>query len=94
MTLRQAEAGTPFEDICRKVGVGEATFYRRKRRFGDLGLPSFVSPARRTPIQRRRVHERVVANIGTCVGFSAHSLRFSGQLAVHQLPPGQFTEMV
>ncbi len=27
--LRQAEAGTPVEEVCRKLGVSEPTFYRR-----------------------------------------------------------------
>lgn len=36
--LRQAEAGTTAADICRKLGVTETTFYRWKRRFGDLGV--------------------------------------------------------
>lgn len=35
--LRQAEAGTPVEDICRKLGVSEATFYRWKKQFGGMG---------------------------------------------------------
>jgi hypothetical protein len=34
MALRQAEAGTPVEEICRKLGVREPTFYRR---FGNCG---------------------------------------------------------
>jgi len=38
MALRQAEAGTPVGDICRKLGVAEATFYRWKKRFGSLGV--------------------------------------------------------
>ena len=31
--LRQAEAGTPVADVCRHMGVSEATFYvwRKKR---------------------------------------------------------------
>ncbi len=37
-TLRQAEAGTPVEDICRKLGVSEATFYRWKKKFGGMGI--------------------------------------------------------
>ena len=36
--LRQAEAGTPPAEICRKLGVTEQTFYRWKKRFGDLGV--------------------------------------------------------
>ena len=39
MALRQAEAGTPVGEICRKLGVTEATFYRWKKRFGSLGVP-------------------------------------------------------
>ena len=36
--LRQAEAGTPVVEICRKLGVSEATFYRWKKRYGSLGV--------------------------------------------------------
>ena len=38
MALRQAESGTPVPEICRKLQVAEATFYRWKRQFGGLGL--------------------------------------------------------
>jgi putative transposase len=38
MALRQAEAGTPVAEICRKLGVSEATFYRWKKRYGSLGV--------------------------------------------------------
>lgn len=38
MALRQADAGTPVGEICRKLGVAEATFYRWKKRFGSLGV--------------------------------------------------------
>lgn len=36
--LRQAEAGTPVEQITRKMGVSEATFYRWKKRFAGMGV--------------------------------------------------------
>ena len=39
MALRQAEAGTPVEDICRKLGVSQATFFRWKKQYAGLGLP-------------------------------------------------------
>ena len=39
MALRQAEAGTPVVEICRKLQVTEQTFYRWKRKFGSLGTP-------------------------------------------------------
>ena len=37
--LRQAEMGTPVGEICRKMGIAEATFYRWKQRYGGLGVP-------------------------------------------------------
>lgn len=36
--LRQAEAGTVVGDICRKLGVTEATFYRWKKTYAGLDL--------------------------------------------------------
>ena len=36
--LRQAEAGTTVADICRKLEITETTYYRWKRKFGDLGV--------------------------------------------------------
>jgi putative transposase len=39
MALRQAEAGTPVGEICRKLQITEATFYRWKKKFGGLGVP-------------------------------------------------------
>jgi putative transposase len=39
MALRQAESGTPVAEICRKLQVTEATFYRWKKKFGNLGVP-------------------------------------------------------
>jgi putative transposase len=38
MALRQGEAGTPVPEICRKLGVSEATYYRWKKRYGSLGV--------------------------------------------------------
>ena len=36
--LRQAEAGTAVPDVCRQLGVSEATFYVWKRKFAHLGV--------------------------------------------------------
>jgi len=35
--LRQAEGGTSAREICRKMGVSEQTFYRRKKKFAGMG---------------------------------------------------------
>jgi len=37
--LKQAELGAPVEEVCRKIGVSEQTFYRWKLKFGGM-LPS------------------------------------------------------
>ena len=37
--LRQAEAGTPVAEVCRKLQISETTFYRWKKRYGSLGTP-------------------------------------------------------
>lgn len=34
--LRQAEAGTPVVEICRKLSVTETTFYRWKKQYNGL----------------------------------------------------------
>jgi len=36
--LRQAETGTKVSEVCRKMGVAEATFYNWKKKYGGLGL--------------------------------------------------------
>jgi putative transposase len=35
--LRQAEVGTAVAEVCRKMGIAEATFYRWKQLYGGLG---------------------------------------------------------
>lgn len=36
--LRQAQTGTRVEEICRKFGVSQATFYNWKKKYGGLGV--------------------------------------------------------
>lgn len=38
MALRQGEAGTPIEEICRKMGVSEATYFRWRKKYAGLGI--------------------------------------------------------
>ena len=37
--LQQAESGTTVDEVCRKMGIAEATFYRWKQLYGGL-MPS------------------------------------------------------
>ena len=34
--LKEAEAGVPVKDLCRRVGVSGATFYHWKAKYGGL----------------------------------------------------------
>jgi putative transposase len=36
--LRQAESGVPVVEICRKMEISEATFYRWKKKFAGMGV--------------------------------------------------------
>jgi putative transposase len=35
--LRQAESGAKVQEVCRKLGISEATFYNWKKKYGGLG---------------------------------------------------------
>lgn len=35
--LKQAETGVPVAEVCRKMGVSEATFYNWKKKYDGLG---------------------------------------------------------
>ncbi len=36
--LRQAESGVSVEEVCRKLGVSQQTFYRWKKKFAGMGV--------------------------------------------------------
>jgi putative transposase len=59
--LRQAEAGTPVSDVCRGLGMSEATFYNWKKKYGDLGA-SEVRRLRQLEEENARL-KRVVADL-------------------------------
>lgn len=35
--LKQAELGTLVDEVCRKMGISEATFYNWRKKYGGLG---------------------------------------------------------
>ena len=37
--LKQAEAGAPIKELCRKHGFSDASFYLWRRRFGGMNVP-------------------------------------------------------
>ena len=36
--LRHAEAGTPVADVCRGMGISEATFYVWRKKYASMGV--------------------------------------------------------
>ena len=36
--LRQSETGTTVAEVCRKMGISDATFYNWKKKYGGLGV--------------------------------------------------------
>ena len=36
--LKQAETGVRVDEVCRKMGISEATFYNWKKKYGGVGV--------------------------------------------------------
>lgn len=37
--LKQSESGISVEEVCRKMGISDATFYNWKKKYAGLGVP-------------------------------------------------------
>ena len=59
--LRQAELGTGGDEVCRKMGVSQATFFRWKQRYGGLG-PSELRELRQLEEENQKL-KRLVAEL-------------------------------
>lgn len=56
--LQQAEGGTPIEEVCRKMGISQATFFRWKKVYGGL-MPSEVRKLKHLEEENRRLRKLV-----------------------------------
>ncbi len=56
--LRQAEGGTPAADVCRQLGISEATFYLWKKKYAHLGV-SELRRLRQVEDENRRLKQLV-----------------------------------
>ncbi len=59
--LKQAELGTKVDEVCRKLGVSEATFYNSKMKYGGLG-PSELRRLRQLEEENTKL-KRLVADL-------------------------------
>jgi putative transposase len=71
--LRQAESGTPVGDVCRQLGVSEATFYTWKKKYAHLGV-SQVRRLRQLEDENARL-KRLVADLTLDKHMLAEALR-------------------
>jgi len=55
---RQAEGGTPVADVCRQLGVSEATYYLWKKKHAHLGV-SELRRLRQVQDENRRLKQLV-----------------------------------
>ncbi len=59
LALHTAEDGTPVDEICRKLGISEATFYRWKTKYGNL-MPSEVRKLKQLEEENKKLKALVV----------------------------------
>lgn len=59
--LRQAEAGTPVSDVCRQMGIAEATYYIWRKKYANLGVAE-LRQLRQLQDENARL-KRVVADL-------------------------------
>ena len=59
--LRQAELGVTVAEVCRKMGISEATFYRWKQIYGGMG-PSELRKMRQLEEENQKL-KRLVADL-------------------------------
>ncbi len=59
--LKQAELGTKFDEVCRKMGISEATFYVWRKKYGGVG-PSELRRLRQFEEENRKL-KQIVADL-------------------------------
>jgi putative transposase len=59
--LRQAEEGTPVEEVCRKAGISEATYYAWRKKYGGL-IPSEMKRLKQLEEESQRRLKKVVVS--------------------------------
>lgn len=59
--VKQAEAGVPVAELCRKYGISNQTFYRWRSKYGGL-MPSEVKRLKQLEDENRRL-KQIVADL-------------------------------
>ena len=61
MALEQARAGLKVEDVCRKLGVSQNTFYRWRKKYGPM-QPSEIKRLKQLEDENKRL-KSIVADL-------------------------------
>ena len=80
--LRQAESGTAVGDVCRQVGISEATFYAWKKKYAHLGV-SELRRLRQVEEENTRL-KRLVADLSLDKHMLSEALRKKGPCQVNE----------
>ncbi len=59
--LKQAETGTRIDEICRKMGISDAIFYKWRQKYGGLG-PSELRKLKQLEEENSKL-KRIVADL-------------------------------
>lgn len=59
--IKQSELGTKVEEICRKMSISDATFYKWRQKYGGLG-PSELRRLRQLEEENNKL-KRLVADL-------------------------------
>ena len=59
--LKQAETGTRIDEICRKMGISDATFYKWRQKYSGLG-PSELRKLKQLEEENSKL-KRIVADL-------------------------------
>ena len=59
--LRQADEGTAIAEVCRKVGISEATYYNWRKKYGGL-MPSEMRRLKQLEEENGKL-KRIVADL-------------------------------
>jgi putative transposase len=59
--LRQAEEGVSVEEVCRKAGISQQTYYRWRKKYGGL-MPSEMKRLKQLEEENQRL-KRLVADL-------------------------------
>ena len=91
--LKQAETGVAVAEVCRKMGISEATFYNWKKKYGGLG-PDELRRLRQLEEENSRL-KQIVADLTLDKqmlqdvlkkSFKSQAAETAGERAVDRLP--------